>query len=91
MSETLKRILREEIAAHDAHPFTTPHLSRVRHAQAALLALLEEPNSPAARAAFPVLIDEMDKPGPHQYLPEGASPHLKDTLTLVVRKDGRGP
>lgn len=50
MSENLKRILREEIACHDAQLFTTPHLSRIRHAQEGLLALLEETDRrPAAR------------------------------------------
>lgn len=94
MTENLKRILREEIACHDAQLFTTPHLSAIRHAEAGLLALLEEPNNPAARAPFPLLIDETDKPGPPQHLPaEGAPLHLplKDTLTLVGWKDGKGP
>ncbi len=46
MSESLRRILREEIACHDAMPSTTQHLSRIRHAEAALLALLEEKERP---------------------------------------------
>lgn len=102
MSENLKRILREEIACHDAQLFTTPHLSRIRHAQAGLLALLEEPNNPAATPPFPVIVDEMDRTGPPQLAP-GAPTHflvrggvplhppLKDTLTLVSWKDGKGP
>lgn len=42
MSENMKRLLREDIACHEASLFTTPHLSRIHHAEAALLALLEE-------------------------------------------------
>ena len=97
MSENLKRILREEIACHDAQLFTTPHLSRIRHAQAGLLALLEEPNNPAATPPFPLLIDETDRPGPAQHLFADpsmafkASAPLKDTLNLVGWKDGKGP
>lgn len=48
MSETLKRVLREDIACHEASLFTTPHLSRIHHAEVALLALLEEEVRPRA-------------------------------------------
>jgi len=48
MSESLKRALRADIACHEASLFTTPHLSRIHHAEVALLALLEERSHPAA-------------------------------------------
>ncbi len=42
MNDTLRRILREEIDAYDESPGpTTPHLSRIHHAEVALLRLLE--------------------------------------------------
>ncbi len=47
MSERLKQMLREDIECYDTSMMTTPHLSRIRHAEAALLALLEEKNVPS--------------------------------------------
>lgn len=44
MSESLKKALRADIAGYESSLMTTPHLSRIRHAEAALLALLEEEN-----------------------------------------------
>lgn len=46
MSKSLMEALRADIACHEASLFTTPHLSRIHHAEVALLALLEETNSP---------------------------------------------
>lgn len=56
MSENLKRILREEIESYEASLMTTPHLSKIHHAEVALLALLEE-------GVRPVILD---KPGAPQ-------------------------
>jgi hypothetical protein len=53
MSESLKKALRADIACHEASLFTTPHLSRIHHAEVALLALLEEKSHPA-----PVTLDD---------------------------------
>ncbi len=47
MSENLKKALRADIACYEASMMTTPHLSRIHHAEAALLALLEEKVRPA--------------------------------------------
>lgn len=46
--ESLKRLLREEVESHDSALFSTPHLSKIRHAAAHLLALLEEGSHRAA-------------------------------------------
>lgn len=67
MNETLKRLLRDEIACYDAMLSTTPHLSRIHHAEAALLALLEETTSP--RRTIPLedtltLVEVHDGRGP---------------------------
>lgn len=47
MSESLKKALRADIACYEASLSTTPHLSRIHHAEVALLALLEERNHSA--------------------------------------------
>jgi len=99
MSESLKKALRADIAYHDAAMMTTPHLSRIRNAEVALLALLEEKAHPAAAGEIEafrrsMVIDEMD--GPRRPL---ADPSLvrrnlvpfRDTLTLVDVLDGKGP
>jgi hypothetical protein len=44
MNENLKRLLREDIECWESSMSTTPHLSRIHHAEVALLKLLEEPN-----------------------------------------------
>jgi hypothetical protein len=57
MSESLKKALRADIACHEASLMTTPHLSRIHHAEVALLALLEE------KVHHVVIVDEhVDKP-----------------------------
>ena len=67
MSESLKKALRADIACHEASLFTTPHLSRIHHAEVALLALLEETSSP--RKPVPLrdtleLVEVLDGRGP---------------------------
>ncbi len=67
MSESLKKALRADIACYEASLSTTPHLSKIHHAEVALLALLEEKNHPAA-----LLEDEHARadPGVHRSLAE---------------------
>jgi hypothetical protein len=92
MSERLKQMLRDDIACYEASMMTTPHLSRIRHAEVALLALLEEP--------YPHLVvldeaDKPDKPVPMEAItiiwPKEDERPLRETLTLVDVLDGRGP